>query len=87
MENMDLEDLVALRAAMPAPERCQAIRLAVPDASQSWLAAQIGVSRSAVSLYERGLRQPRPEHLRRWFRALVDLERIASVTGNVPQQS
>jgi transcriptional regulator with XRE-family HTH domain len=55
--------------ALPAPEQRAELRKNL-GLSQRELAAAVGVSEAAIGHWERGIRHPRGEHLRRYVEAL-----------------
>ena len=73
--NLEIMNLrVAIRAAriadgLPLPEVRRGIRIAA-GVSQTTVAAEVGVTAQALSLWESGARRPRPENAARYAEAL-----------------
>jgi transcriptional regulator with XRE-family HTH domain len=68
----DLVKLVRERRDLPPPAMRRAIRESA-DLSLDQVANALGVSRQAVSHWEQGARDPRPEHLRAYAKLLREL--------------
>ncbi len=63
---------VRLRRRLPSPQMCRAIR-ASSGLSAAELADLMGVTRQAVSKWERGIRTPRGAHLEAYVAVLEEL--------------
>jgi transcriptional regulator with XRE-family HTH domain len=73
LEVLELREILDSRAStrreLPPPEVCRAWRRAA-GATLAEVAAPVGVTPSAVGLWERGLRRPTGDHLRRYVAVL-----------------
>lgn len=66
------------RRELPPPARRRELRVKA-NLPQQWIADRLGVGRTAVSMYESGLREPRPGTKRRqqYLEILEALEELA----------
>lgn len=67
-----VEEVRALRAALPSPAAARLIRLAA-DVTQARMAQELGVSRVTIARWEAGTRRPRGKTLLEYRRVLDEL--------------
>lgn len=67
-----LQDLLRLQQSLPSPAMCRALRVSA-GLSTTAVATPVGVTRQTVSKWERGVRKPRGEHLRKYVAVLSTL--------------
>jgi DNA-binding transcriptional regulator YiaG len=72
--------LANARQRLPSPRVCALIRQ-VAGLSRHQIAEAVGVSASAVALWESGARKPNVAHLERYVTLLDELRRVTGLQG------